>query len=96
MLIWGRGGFRENLSFKFENQENSSPILQTKNPLEILKTFFTSEKIFSKALNKKFNSNTRIYTEDTKSSTCQNSDICQDSDIFQNSDTFFGLTKVSL
>ena len=39
---------------------------------------------------------TRIYTEDTKSSTCQKSDICQNSDIFQNSDTFFGLTKMLL
>ena len=46
------------LFFKFEIKESFSPILQTKNPLEMLETFFMSEKFFSKALNKKFNSNT--------------------------------------
>ena len=41
--------------------------------LKILETFFKilSENDFSKILNKKSNSNTRIYIEDTKSSTCQ-------------------------
>ena len=36
------------LFFKFENQASFSPILQTKNPLEILETVFKSEKNFFK------------------------------------------------
>ena len=49
--IWGfLGNF---FFFKFENLESFSPILQTKNSLEILETFFQSEKFFSEVINKK-------------------------------------------
>ena len=34
--------------FKFENKEIFSGILETKNPLEILETFFKSENFFRK------------------------------------------------
>ena len=42
--IWGFSG--NFLFFKFENQESFSLILQTKNSLEILKTFFKLENFF--------------------------------------------------
>ena len=60
--------------------------------LKILETFFKilSKNDFSKILNKKSNSNTRIYTVDANSINHPNSGISQ------NSDTFFDLTKMSL
>ena len=47
---------------KFKSEETFSQIWQTKNQLEILETFFKSEKFFSKVVNKKLNSNARVHT----------------------------------
>ena len=49
------------LFWKFENQESFSPILQTKNSLEILETFFKSEN-FIESYKKKSDSDTSVYT----------------------------------
>ena len=83
------------LFFKFENQESLSPILQTKNPLEILETSFRSD-FFLKVVNKKSNSNTDVYTYviyyalNAKSSTSPNKHFSH------YKDTFLGLTKMCL
>ena len=46
----------------FKSEESFFSILQTKNPLEILETFFKPEKFFPIVKNKKSNFNTRVYT----------------------------------
>ena len=56
---------------------------QQKIYLKYLKCF-KSEDFFSRILNKKSNSNIRVYTLDAKSSTFQNSEISQKSDILKN------------